>query len=310
MTRLASFASLLTNASRLSFRMRWAAAAATGISIIGFSSGSCMISSARRAILTPLSPMRSISATIFIAVEMKRRSEATGCSRARISKQMLSISSSSLSTSSSSSTTRWASDGRRSTSARVASAIDFSALQPISRSFSFNERSSCSYCLLVCSRSCMTESPTSNQIDISNLLQLHELSVANAGAFDRLHAYVLGAEAYAHDAGGHAAKRRPAPYQFHGPRCGNLFVRTQNTPYQSILNEDLHGLCDPRWQFTAGLDSFEMRNCRAGLCQMRGQNIGCRDRVLNCQIDSHTSDGRHRVGGVPNTQESGAIPFP
>src|SRR5881409_2116562 len=148
----------------------------------------------------------------------------------------------------------------------------------------FNERSSCSYCLLVCSRSCMTESPTSNQIDISNLLQLHELSVANAGAFDRLHAYVLGAEAYAHDAGGHAAKRRPALYQFHGPRCGNLFVRTQNTPYQSILNEDLHGLCDPRWQFTAGLDSFEMRNCRAGLCQMRGQNIGCRDRVLIARL--------------------------
>src|SRR5207245_4109283 len=93
-----------------------------------FQFGSCMISSALRAMLTPLSPIRSISPTIFIAVVMKRRSEATGCSRARISKQMSSISSSSLSTSSSSLTTRWASDSRRSTRARVASAMDVSAL--------------------------------------------------------------------------------------------------------------------------------------------------------------------------------------
>ena len=118
-------------------------------------------------------------------------------------------------------------------------------------------------------------------------------------------------EAQADEAGGYTAKEGPAFEQFQRPRHGDhLIVSAQDSPDQPILNKNLHGLCDSRRQFTARLNSFEMRDCEASLCKMRGQNIRGGDGVLNCEIDTHTSDRGHRVGCIANAQEPGAIPLP
>ena len=75
------------------------------------------------------------------------------------------------------------------------------------------------------------------------------------------------------------------------------------------LHGDLQPLRQARGQLPALLDPAQMIGRQLSFAQRFEENVGCRHRILDRQIDADTADRRHGVGGVANAQETRPEPF-
>src|SRR6516165_2603827 len=77
----------------------------------------------------------------------------------------------------------------------------------------------------------------------------------------------------------------------------------------SVLYRDLKFLRCPSGKTQPALDGFKIRLVGASRSQLWSQNVGCRNGILNRQIDPDTTNGRHGMRGVSNAQQARAKPF-
>jgi hypothetical protein len=69
------------------------------------------------------------------------------------------------------------------------------------------------------------------------------------------------------------------------------------------LYQDLKSLGCAGGKFSSALDRLKIMSARAAVRQLRRQNIGCGHCILDCEIDSHSADGRHCMRSVTNTEK-------
>jgi len=121
---------------------------------------------------------------------------------------------------------------------------------------------------------------------------------------------MFGTKSHSNYTGGNAPKRRPSLHQSQRGRNCEGRGTTQDAADHIVLHEDLQPLRDARRELPASLNCGKVAIGERARAQLRGQNVGCSNRVLNCKVDSYSSNGRHCVGGIADAKKSGTPPLP
>jgi hypothetical protein len=119
---------------------------------------------------------------------------------------------------------------------------------------------------------------------------------------------VLGTEAHANYAGWNPTQNWKPANQPH--RKGNR-ERTRGSEYRTnhiILQKDLHGLSSSSRKLTAALHQVQISFRYFTLGEFRSEQVGGGNRVLHGQIDSDTTNRRHGVRRISDTNQAGTIP--
>ncbi len=74
------------------------------------------------------------------------------------------------------------------------------------------------------------------------------------------------------------------------------------------MNLDLHGLGHAGRPEAAPLHSGKIAVARCALCQDRTQDVRCRHRILDREIDADSADRRHGVGSIADAEQAGPMP--
>ena len=77
----------------------------------------------------------------------------------------------------------------------------------------------------------------------------------------------------------------------------------------SILNRALHSLRHAGRPLTPLLDPLEVLGCQSPRTYRRSQQIRRRDRILDGQVDPDTTDRRHGMRRIADTEETRTIPL-
>src|SRR6266576_2714357 len=93
-------------------------------------------------------------------------------------------------------------------------------------------------------------------------------------------------------------ERRPEPSGLDQHPC--------NDP---ALHGDLQPLRHARGQLAALLNPAQVFDRELSFPQRFEENVSCRYRILNREIDTDTADRRHRMGGVADAQQTRTKPF-
>lgn len=121
---------------------------------------------------------------------------------------------------------------------------------------------------------------------------------------------VLGPESHAHEPRGNAAQKREAIEQSERQRqLSDLTLSGKKRPNRPILYKDLHCLRGTRGKFAALLYFGKLTDREAALEQRRCESIGCGNGILDSEIYSHSTDGRHGVRCVADTKQAGTEPL-
>src|SRR5262245_37014539 len=105
-------------------------------------------------------------------------------------------------------------------------------------------------------------------------------------------------DAIADDAGGNSAEKRNRGEQPCSKWSVDRPLIAQYTRNNPLLHDDLQPLRYSGGQLPSPLDLAQMVTGDLPLAQRIQQNIGCRHRVLNREIDADAADRRHRVRRV------------
>ena len=109
-------------------------------------------------------------------------------------------------------------------------------------------------------------------------------------------------------AGRNPPQNWPAAEQFQRPRKGQRFGATKNTPDHVVLYKNLKSLRGPSREIPPLLDGMKLAFGGDSLQQNWAEYVRGGHRVLNCEIDSNPSDGRHGVCRIADTEQSGPRP--
>ena len=107
-----------------------------------------------------------------------------------------------------------------------------------------------------------------------------------------------------------AARRRNAGSEASrcSSQCTRSFLRASIIAATGPSKRRLDDPCGPRRQRATALDTRQIVLGQRPRAQWRRQQVRRRDRVLNRKVDADTEDRGHRVGGVADAQQSGAVP--
>src|SRR4051812_16449369 len=120
--------------------------------------------------------------------------------------------------------------------------------------------------------------------------------------------YVLGAEAEADEAGGEPLQQRHPSQETDREWRRHLCVARQHAADHAVLQDHLKPLRRARRKLAPALHGFEIPLRNRTLEKPRGQNIRGGDRVLNREVDPDPTDRRHRMSGIADAQQPGAVP--
>ena len=67
---------------------------------------------------------------------------------------------------------------------------------------------------------------------------------------------------------------------------------------------DLQALRGARWKIAARLHRFNVFVGQRAAAQWLGQQIGRRDRILDCEVDADAANGAHRMRRVADAQQT------
>ena len=120
---------------------------------------------------------------------------------------------------------------------------------------------------------------------------------------------MLRADAEADDSGWDAAEEWKSGKQAGREWRLERFGFAQYTRDNPSFNHHLKPLGDSRGQFPSLLDAAQRIAGDFAFPERLEQSIACSYRVLNRQIDADPADGRHRVGGISDTQKPRPMPL-
>src|SRR5580658_1077902 len=120
---------------------------------------------------------------------------------------------------------------------------------------------------------------------------------------------MFGAEAHANKPGWKPAQIWKPLKQLQLPRETEWAGATQNAPNDPVLNCELQPLCCQGREVPPLLDSLKVLERGGPDMQLWAQDVRRRDRVLDGQIDADSTDWRHRVRCITNTDESRTRPL-
>lgn len=119
---------------------------------------------------------------------------------------------------------------------------------------------------------------------------------------------MFGAKSHSNDSGGNASQERPvlnySQRQWNFERLG----AAEDAPNHIFLHQNLQPLHGARRELPPSLNCGKVVVGERTRAESRSQNVGCGDCVLNREIDSYSSDGRHCVGGIADAQKSRTPP--
>ena len=119
---------------------------------------------------------------------------------------------------------------------------------------------------------------------------------------------MLGTEPDSDYAGGNAPQNWPAPEQLQRPWKGQRFCAAKDPPDNIVLNDDLKSLRGPSWEISPLLDRVKLAFGGSSLQKFWADYVRRCNRVLNREIDPYTSDRRHRMCCITDTEQSGPRP--
>src|SRR6266567_1353401 len=115
---------------------------------------------------------------------------------------------------------------------------------------------------------------------------------------------MLGTEPDSDYAGGNAPQNWPAPEQLQRPWKGQRFGAAKDPLDNVVLNDDLKSLGGPSWEISPLLDGVKFACGGSALQRLWADYVRRCYHVLNREIDSYTSDRRHGVRCITDTDQS------
>ena len=108
--------------------------------------------------------------------------------------------------------------------------------------------------------------------------------------------------------GGEGAEAGKGFKKFQSQRRRDELRGIENALKQMLVQKDLNCLRQPGGPFAAQLNPVKVVFIDPARAQFFRQQVGGRDRVLNCEIDAHAANGGHRVRRVSDAKQ--AVPMP
>src|SRR5262252_2926528 len=116
---------------------------------------------------------------------------------------------------------------------------------------------------------------------------------------------MLGAKPEADQAGRNATQQCPLVEEPQSQRRREPLGALEYAPDHPVLDEELELLRGTGRELSTALDRAQILIAWGSLAKTRGQNVGGRYRVLNCQIYAHPANRRHGVSRIPDAHRPG-----